>query len=70
MEKELTIEEVIKAIDKLKRNEPSGSDGIIAEFYKTFKNKFALHLLTLFRQCVEERNTSASWKEAKVLNNS
>lgn len=67
MEKAITVKEVLKAIDKVKRNKAPGPDGIIAEIYKIYKEELVLHLLVLFRQCKDEGIIPGSWKEAKIL---
>lgn len=52
LEKDIMIEEVEWAIDKLKRNKAPGPDGILVEFYKIYK-EVALYLLEVFRYCTE-----------------
>lgn len=53
----LTLREVEAAIDSLKPGKSPGSDGLLTEFYKTFKNVLAPILLRIFNKMQASRST-------------
>lgn len=46
----LAVEEVVDSIALLKNNKSPGTDGITAEFYKSFSNQLAPFLLQFFSE--------------------
>lgn len=49
----LTVEEVCTSISALKANKSPGTDGLTAEFYKSFSNLLAPFLLQVFTESIE-----------------
>uniref|UniRef100_W5NLN7 Reverse transcriptase domain-containing protein n=1 Tax=Lepisosteus oculatus TaxID=7918 RepID=W5NLN7_LEPOC len=53
-DKEISISEIKKVIDKLKVNKSPGNDGLTTEFYKTFRDDLAELLLLVFKESIEK----------------
>lgn len=67
LDKEIIVEEVEWAIDKLKINKTPGPDGFPTEFYKIYKKELKPYLLELFKHCTEQGSMLDSWHKAKEL---
>ena len=65
--KELTIEDVKKAIRNLKNNKVAGTDGIHLELIKYGGNKLLNRMYELVRQIWEEERIPEEWKETVIV---
>jgi hypothetical protein len=66
-EAELTIEDVKKAIRKLKNNKAAGTDGIHPELIKYRGNKLLNRMYELVRQIWDEERIPEEWKETIIV---
>lgn len=64
--KSITIEEVQKSNKHLKNNKAPGSDGLPAEWYKTFEKKLSPLLLKAFNYITDTGNMPPSWREVII----
>uniref|UniRef100_W5LWT0 Uncharacterized protein n=1 Tax=Lepisosteus oculatus TaxID=7918 RepID=W5LWT0_LEPOC len=53
-DKEISIFEIKKVINKLKVNKSPGNDGLTTEFYKTFRDDLAEFLLLVFKESIDK----------------
>lgn len=54
LDKEISLEKVEWAVDKLKRNKEPGPDRFPAEFYKVYKKELVPYLLEVCKHCTEQ----------------
>lgn len=64
---EITVEEVIRAIEQLAIKKSPGPDGLTAEFYKAFKPILAPHLVEVFNSCLAEGVLPSSMRHSAVI---
>uniref|UniRef100_A0A803TE18 Reverse transcriptase domain-containing protein n=1 Tax=Anolis carolinensis TaxID=28377 RepID=A0A803TE18_ANOCA len=67
LNKEITEEEIKKAIKNLKPNKAPGPDGFTASFYKVMKDELIPFLKTLMNQVLEKNTIPESWKEGDII---
>lgn len=59
-DKTMTINEVIEGIEGLKNNKSPGTDGLTAEFYKSFSEELAPFLLEMFLESIQSETLPSS----------
>lgn len=62
----ITIDEIHKAIGKLKTNKAPGSDGFPSEWYNKLEKELSPLLLGAFHWIMSKEDTLPSWKEAII----
>ena len=67
LERDISIEEIGKAIKKMPNNKAPGEDGIIIEFYKLFFNLIGEDLLEVFRFGLEQEELAYSQYLALII---
>lgn len=65
LELQITIEEVIKSLNKCKNNKTPGSDNISFEFLKNLPENFRKYLTYLFNRLMDKEEVPSSW--SKIL---
>ena len=63
LNRNIELEEISKAIDKLKVSKAPGKDGVISEFLKFCKPTFSTDLTLLFNYIIEQRQFPEHWAE-------
>lgn len=63
---DIMVEEVDKAISKLKTNKSPGPDGFSSEWYKTFRTELKPSLLLIFNKALKEGTIPPTWREATI----
>ncbi len=53
-DQEISLDEVLYYINKLKDHKSPRIDGLISEFYKYFHNKLSHFLLALFKESIQQ----------------
>ena len=66
MNRPITSSEIENVIKKLRKNKSPWPDGIMAEFYQTFREELTPLFLKLFQKIVEERTLPSSFFEATI----
>ena len=64
---EITMEEIGKAISRLKANKAPGTDGFPAEWYKAFKDQIVPMLFDCFNYTLKKGEPPGTWSEAIIL---
>ena len=64
---EITRENVLKEINRLKSNKSPGPDNIYARVLKECKEELSEPLLTLYRSSLETGTVPKSWRTANVV---
>uniref|UniRef100_A0A803JBH2 Reverse transcriptase domain-containing protein n=1 Tax=Xenopus tropicalis TaxID=8364 RepID=A0A803JBH2_XENTR len=67
LEAEITLEEVIQAIDKQQKKKAPGPDGLTAEFYKRFKDRLAPVLVEVFNESLEKGSLPPSMGYSSLI---
>ena len=60
------MEELDKAISKLKSNKSPGPDGFSSKWYKTFRTELQPSLLHIFNKALKEGIVPPTWREATI----
>ena len=63
---EIKLEELNKAISRLKANKAPGADGYSSEWYKTFRTQITPMLLNCLNHTLRTGEAPQSWKEAVI----
>ncbi len=53
-DQEISLDEVLHCINKLKDNKSPGNDGLISELYKYFQRELSQFLLAVFREAIQQ----------------
>ena len=64
---EITMEEIGKAISRLKANKAPGTDGFPGEWYKAFKDEIVPMLFDCFNYTLKKGEPPSTWREAIIL---
>uniref|UniRef100_A0A803T8M6 Reverse transcriptase domain-containing protein n=1 Tax=Anolis carolinensis TaxID=28377 RepID=A0A803T8M6_ANOCA len=67
LNKEITEEEILKAIKSLDSNKTPGPDGFIAGFYKLGQPEMIKFLKKLMNQALQDKVIPETWKEATII---
>jgi len=66
LNKDITKEEIIKAINKLKPNKSPGLDGLTNEFYKKYSKTLAKYLEKVFKDIGDKKEITKSMKQGLI----
>ncbi len=64
--KPITIKEIMDSINHLKNNKSPGTDGLIAEFYKSFARQMTPFLLHVFNESISNGQLPSSMNQGLI----
>lgn len=67
LEEPFTIQETLAAIKRLKLHKSPGTDGLPANFYKTFASSLIAPLTELYNQVSDNKTMPPSWSESRII---